>query len=206
MTDDKKLEALSHEWTNSLYSPSSLFEPNSELELGYGMRKGNKSEFVTGLSQYLGSKWSEKDNLGMLNNTAYIVDAMAFIQKYQRFGCTTFKDLQEYYLSKLFSNAPENCQVIHFVGDRYDFGCNVSLKQEERAKREGLSKMYTKTYEPHDNIEVPEWKEFIRKDKNKSSLLQYIEESWLKSYERVPENTMLITGGLSNDPANSQNT
>ena len=64
-----------------------------------------------------------------------VVDAMAFIQRHQHLGSSTFRELQEKYLKQLLNGLPDNCDCIHFVGDRYDVSPAESLKGEEREKR-----------------------------------------------------------------------
>jgi hypothetical protein len=97
-------EAFSHEWT--VYPPS-LFEPNDNVEQGFKMRKGNKSDFLLHLQKDIADIWDEKSALPPIIPTVYIVDAMAFVQWFMNLGATTFGDLEKRYLQKLLQLKPE---------------------------------------------------------------------------------------------------
>jgi hypothetical protein len=197
LDEEKKKEALSHEWTKY---PGSLFEPNADLAMGYGMRKGNKSDYVQALKTYLKDNWPDIDTLPPANrNVAYVVDAMAFIQRHQAFGCPTFEDLQDMYMQRLLQSKPHDCKHVNFVGDRYDISSAKSLKQEEREKRE-INKKTVKEYEPHDALDVPDWKHIGQSSYNKSNLLRYIGESWITRHASLPDDLRIIVGGLLHNP------
>ena len=133
MTDAEKIEVFSHEWTNY---PSSLFEPDHSLDQGFSMRKGNKADYLTAVRASIGNLWTETATLpSITESAALIVDAMAFIQRNQHMGNRTFNELQQKYLKQLMSNRPPNCNLIHFIGNRYDVPPSESLKYEERARR-----------------------------------------------------------------------
>lgn len=53
LTEEKKKEALRHKCTKNL---PSVFGPNKNLEHGYKMKKGNDSDFISGLEDYIGSR------------------------------------------------------------------------------------------------------------------------------------------------------
>jgi len=55
LDEDKKVEAFSHEWMSC---PASLFEPDSSLQQGYAMRKGNKADFLAAIKTSLGTSWT----------------------------------------------------------------------------------------------------------------------------------------------------
>ena len=91
--------AFSHEWTDY---PSSLFEVDPRLAQGFVMRKGNKSDFVAVLIAE-----AEQDVVLQLPSlpqsdlyTVYLVDTMAFVNKYQKMGAKTFGELPQLYLRK----------------------------------------------------------------------------------------------------------
>ena len=130
----------------------------------------------------------------------YIIDAMAFIQKYKSFGCTTFKDLKEMYLDKIIRFKPTDCTIVNFVGDRYDFDPSVILKQEEREKRGQSGSCAMKEYEPHDILEVPDWDLISKHMQNKANLLDYIGRSWMKNNTTLPADLKIVIGGLLKDP------
>ena len=118
MTDAEKIKVFSHEWTNY---PSSLFEPDHNLDQRFSMRKGNKADYLTAIRASVGNVWTETATLPLTAESAVlIVDAMTFIQRNQHMGSTTFNELQQKYPKQLMSNRPLNCNLIHFVEDRYD--------------------------------------------------------------------------------------
>jgi len=143
----------------------------SSLPQGYGMRKGNKADFVVGLPKELGESWIEKDQIPTFPHSSHFIsDMMAFIHHYRNLDCTTFQELQEKYLAIMLATKPTNCDSISVVGNRYDVDPSKSLKLEERLKRDksaGLSK----TYDIQDRLPIPHWKNFIANNANKAALL-----------------------------------
>ncbi|XP_060776579.1 uncharacterized protein LOC132886053 [Neoarius graeffei] len=129
-----------------------------------------------------------------------VVDAMAFIQRYQHLGSSTFYELQGNYLRQLLEMLPDQCDCIHFVGDRYDFSPAESLKGEEREKRMKTCPSKMKEYKPHDTLPVPEWKGFIHNPRNKANLLNYLGEAWTAQNKSLPAGCTLILGGVFCDP------
>ena len=107
-----------------------------------------------------------------------VVDAKAFIQRYQHLGSSTFHELQGKYLRQLLGILPDKCDCIHFVGDRYDVSPAESLKGEEREKRMKTCPSKMKEYKPHDTLPIPEWKGFIHNPLNKANLLNHMGEAW----------------------------
>ena len=197
---EKKVEVFSHEWTSC---PSSLFEADPSLDQGYTMRKGNKADYLAAIQTALGGTWIQKDVLPSSTSNSpvvMLVDAMAFIQKYQHLGSGTFYDLQEKYLKLLLSIIPDNCNCVHFVGDRYDVSPELSLKGEERDRRSKISCSRMREYKPHDMLAIPDWKSFVHNPLNKSNLLNYMGESWTSKHTLLPAGFMLILGGVFRDP------
>ena len=95
--DESKLDAFCHEWAQY---PTSLFEPDNRSPQGYSMRKGTKSDYLAALYS-LNSEHDAilKDKLANAQlQTVYIIDAMAFIQRFQTLGAKTFQQLSELYL------------------------------------------------------------------------------------------------------------
>lgn len=199
LDEGKKLAAFTHEWTAY---PSSLFEPDPHLEQGYGMRKGNKSDYLAALKKFLGESWRETDKLPPSESNeqcCLVVDAMAFLQRYQRLDCDCFNDLERKYQERILTMMSGGYTCVHFVGDRYDVSLERSLKGEEREKREKTHQR-SKEYEPRGALMLPEWNMFIQNPQNKANLLNYIGESWLNNHARIPANCMMILGGLFRDP------
>ena len=67
------------------------------------------------MKENVAEHWEEKVDTPSGQSVVYIIDAMAFIQKHQRFGCTTFHELQEAYLDKIIRCRPKNCTIINVV-------------------------------------------------------------------------------------------
>ena len=142
------------------------------------MRKGNKADYLTAVRASIGNLWTETATLpSITESAALIVDAMAFIQRNQHMGNRTFNELQQKYLKQLMSNRPPNCNLIHFIGNRYDVPPSESLKYEERARREKSGKGKSKEYQPYDAVPVLEWKNFMQNPNNKANLLNFLGES-----------------------------
>lgn len=81
-------EAFSHEW---IEYPPSLFEPDSSISLGYEMRKGVKSDYLCQLLKEVEGTLKQHINLPSSDLQAtYLVDAMAFVQRFQNLGAKTF--------------------------------------------------------------------------------------------------------------------
>ena len=198
LDEDKKIEVFSHEWTSF---PASLFEPDPSLDQEYGMRKGNKADYLAAMKTSLADLWREEDTLPPSSKpVVMVIDAMAFIQRHQHLGSRTFHELQEKYLKKLLNSISDNCDCIHFVGDRYDVSPAESLKSEEREKRMKTFHSKMKDYKPHDTLIIPEWKSYIYNPVNKANLLNYIGEAWAAKHKSLPARCTLILGGIFSDP------
>ncbi|KAG1668451.1 hypothetical protein GQR58_017873 [Nymphon striatum] len=108
-------------------------------------------------------------------DAVYVVDAMAFIQRFNTLGSSTFGQLQERYREKLLNTKPRHCTEVHFVGDQYDFGLK-SLKGDERQRRE--SNINLPEYVPADSIKIPDWKTLLSNPCNKTNMLSYLASRW----------------------------
>jgi len=113
-------------------------------------------------------------------------------------GSTTFSELRQKYLKQLMSNRPPNCNLIHFVGDRYDLPPSENLKYKKRARREKSGKRKSKEYQPYDALPVPEWKNFMQNPNNKANLMNFLGESW--AHQNFPSGCTLILGSVFKDP------
>lgn len=187
LTEEGKIEAFSYEWCKY---PPCLFEPDKNDNAEYRMRKGNKADFLDTLQHKVSDTWEPLKVLPPSDFTpVYIIDAMAFVQRFQTLGASVFSQLQERYKEKIFKMKPANCSQVHFVTDRYDFG-QMSLKGDERLRREGGSSALE--YVPTDNMKIPGWNVFVSNPKNKTNLLAYITSSWTES--PLPEGLSLTIG------------
>ena len=92
--------------------------------------------------------------------TSYVIDAMAFIQRFQTLDAKTFQQLSELYLHKSLYLKPPGCSVVHVGGDRYDIPDDVSLKCDEQLH--GNQAKFSPEYIPVDNIEIPDWNAFLK--------------------------------------------
>ncbi|KAG1655757.1 hypothetical protein GQR58_024336 [Nymphon striatum] len=90
LSDEARTEAFSYEW---LEYPPSLFEPEKN---GYSMRKGCKSTYLSTLQAEVADSWEPfKELPPSAADAVYVVDAMAFIQRFNTLGSSTFGQLQE---------------------------------------------------------------------------------------------------------------
>lgn len=192
MEEDKKVEVFSHEQTCCI---ASLFEPDPYLGQDYAICKGNKADYLDAIKTSLGTSWVAKDRLPSSDKpVVMVIDIMAFIQRHQNIGSSTFHELQTKYLTKLLSSIPDNYDCIHFVGDRYDFSPDESLKVEERQKRIKICPNKMKEFKPHDTLAMPEWKSFVHNPLPlyKANLLNYIGKSWVTLNKSLPAGCTLI--------------
>ncbi|KAJ8048861.1 hypothetical protein HOLleu_01341 [Holothuria leucospilota] len=104
LDEDKKVDVFSHEWTSC---PSSMFVPDPSLDQGYAMREGNKSDYLVAVKTLLDKSWRQEDVLPSSDMSGVmIVNAMAFIQRHQHLGSSTFHELQEKYLKHIRKICP----------------------------------------------------------------------------------------------------
>ena len=193
---ESKLDAFSHEWAQY---PTTLFEPDNRSPQGNSMRKETKSDYLAALcSLNSGHDAILKDSLASSQlQTVYVIDAMAFIQRFQTLGAKTFQQLSELYLQNNLHLKPTGCSVVHFVGDRYDIPDDVSLKCDERLRRN--QSKFSHEYIPVDNIEIPDWNALLRNPLNKGHILHYLSSSWCQNNRLLPEGLHLFLGGTFND-------
>ncbi|KAG1713897.1 Protein O-mannose kinase [Nymphon striatum] len=185
LSDEARTEAFSYEWLE--YLPS-LFEPEKN---GYSMRKGCKSTYLSTLQAEVADSWEPLKELPpSAADAVYVVDAMAFIQRFNTLGSSTFGQLQERYREKLLNMKPRHCTEVHFVGDQYDFGLK-SLKGDERQKRE--SNINLPEYVPADIMKIPDWKTLLSNPCNKTNMLSYLASRWSQE-ESWPAGFCLVLG------------
>ncbi|KAG1695930.1 Glycine receptor subunit alpha-2 [Nymphon striatum] len=101
--------------------------------------------------------------------------AMAFIQRFNTLGSSTFGQLQERYRDKLLNMKPRHCTEVHFVGDQYDFELK-SLKCDERQRQE--SNINLPEYVPADSMKIPDWKTLLSNPCNRTNMLSYLASRW----------------------------
>ncbi|KAG1681421.1 hypothetical protein GQR58_011876 [Nymphon striatum] len=170
LSDEARTEAFSYE---CLEYPPSLFEPEKNR---YSMRKGCKSTYLSTLQAEVADSWEPLKELPpSAADAVYVVDAMAFIQRLNTLGSSTFGQLQERYREKLLNMKPRHCTEVHFVGDQYDFGLK-SLKGDERQRQE--SNINLPEYVPADSMKIPDWKTLLSNPCNKTNMLSYLASCW----------------------------
>lgn len=189
--DEVRLQAFCHEWTDY---PASLFEPDHRSPQGFSMRKGNKADYLSAIYNYIGNGFKNVDRLADSDlKTVYAIDAMAFIQRFQTLGAKTFRELSASYLHKLIELKPVGCDIVHFVGDRYDIPDDVSLKCDERLRRD--QSKFSPEYIPFGNLDIPDWNSMLKNPVNKGNLLNYLATSWSQNTHEFPEGFNLVLGG-----------
>ena len=185
--------AFSHEWTEY---PSSLFEVDPRKEIGYAMRKGTKSDFLSELIEQanldLPSELPESDM-----STVILVDFMAFVNRFQTLGAPTFDEMNRRYVDKLIRSKPGNCNCVNIVGDRYDFDERHSLKGDERHRRNqtGTGRVFL----PSRTLDVPDWRLLIGNSQNKANIQNFIASCLEEDYESLPDGLTFILGGMMED-------
>ena len=184
LSDEGRIEAFSHEW---LEYPPALFDHDDNNK--FIMWKGTKVDFFNTI-QSEASGWEALTELPpTVSPTIYVIDALAFIQRYQTLTAVTFGELQELYIRKIMTRKPAKCNEVHFIGDRYDFGV-MSLKGDERQRR-GIGKT-SPEYVPADNLKIPDWKTFLSNPQNKTNQLKYLSACWAKS--SLPDGFTMVLG------------
>ena len=183
LSDEGRIDAFSHEW---LEYPPALYDHDGHNNC-FVMRKGTKADFFDKIQSEVSEWETVKELPPKASPTIYVIDAMAFIQRYQTLGVSTFGELQESYRRKLMAIKPAGCNKVHFVGDQYDFGV-MSLKGDERQRRG--SRKTSSEYVPADTLKIPDWKTFLSNPSNKTNLLKYLSESWSKS--TVPDGITIV--------------
>ncbi|KAG1684653.1 hypothetical protein GQR58_009370 [Nymphon striatum] len=173
LSDEAPTEAFSYEW---LEYPPLLFEPEKN---GYSMRKGCKSTYLSTLQAEFADSWEPLKELPpSAADAVYVVDAMAFIQRFNTLGSSTFGQLQERYREKLLNMKPRHCTEVHFVGDQYDFGLK-SLKGDERQRRESNINLPEYVLAVlADSMKIPDWKTLLSNPCNKTNMLSYLASRW----------------------------
>ena len=197
--DETRKAAFSHEWINY---PSSLFEVDPRVPLGYSMRKGTKSDFLSTLKGFAAPEGSPSSSLPHSSMpTVFLVDAMAFVNRFQYLGAKTFSEAIQRSIRRILSLKPTNCSFVNIVGDRYDFGDDKSLKADERHRRK-QSEM-SREYHPASALSVPEFKSFMKNPKNKANYLDFLSTYLCDNKNLIPEDVTIFLGGTFQDPGNT---
>ena len=187
--------AFSYEW--KAY-PSSLFEVDPRVEQGYAMRKGAKSDYLTALTSLVTPEVSQPSSLPVSNlRSVFLVDAMAFVNRFQYLGAKTFADITQRYVKRILSLMPSNCTCVNVVGDRYDIGEDKSLKGDERQRRNQSEQ--SREFHPSNALPVPDFKMLMKNPRNKANLLEFVTESLCVDKQMIPENVTFILGGTSRE-------
>ena len=192
--NETRKQAFSHEWTAY---PLSLFDVDCKIEAGFSMRKGCKSNFLTSLMLEAGIEEDISQPTTLPDSslqTVYLIDMMAFVNRFQHFSSKTFSELFNSYLQHILQMKPASCSCINIVGDRYDVDCGYSVKTYERQRRGQTEK--SKEFCVSSNIDIPEWKQFMANPKNKANLLHFLYCSLCESSGELPDEITFILGGM----------
>ena len=122
---------------------------------------------------------------------------MAFIQRFNTLGAKTFRKLSDSYLQKFLNIKPTGCEIVHFVGDRYDIPDDVSLKCDERLRRD--QSKFSPKYISVDYLDIPDWNSMLKNPVNKGHLLHYLSSTWCQNHLTLPDRFSLVLGGTFND-------
>lgn len=129
------------------------------VQEGYRMRKDTKSYYLTALKTLISPEFAPLATLPSSGlPTVFLVDAMAFVNRYQYLATKTFDEVSRLYVRNMLNLKPSRCTYLHFVGDRYDFGEEKSLKGDERHRRDQSEK--SREYHPSSFLPVPDFKSF----------------------------------------------
>ena len=193
--EQTRKKAFSHEWTNY---PSSLFEVDPRVPQGYCMRKGSKSDFLSALKNSIAPESTPLHSLPDSSvQTAFLVDAMAFVNRYQFLGAKTFDEAAKLSIRCILNLKPSHCSLVNIIGDRYDFGENKSIKTDERQRR---NNSVSREFQPAETLLVPEFKMFLKNQMNKANYLDFLTSYLLRNKDIIPRGVKFIFGGTSKDP------
>lgn len=92
---------------------------------------------------------------------------------------------------------PTTCTCINIVGDRYDTDGAHRVKTYE-GQRRGQTKE-TKEFCVSNNLDVPEWKQFMVNPKNKANLLHFLYCSLCENSGELPDGVTFILGGMDHE-------
>ena len=73
------------------------------------------------------------------NPVVTLVNVMTFIQNYQHLESSTFHELKDKYIKLHLSIIPDNCNCVHFVGDRYNVSSELGFQVEESKRKSKIS-------------------------------------------------------------------
>ena len=183
-SEEQTIEAaFSQEWT--AYR-SSLFEVDPRVEQGYAMRKGAKSDYLTALMSLVTPEVSQPSSPPALNlQSVFLVDAMAFVNRFQYLGAKTFADITQRYIRRILSLMRPNCTCVNVVGDRYDIGEDTSLKGDERQRRNQSEQF--REFHPSNALPVPDFKMLMKNPRNKANVLEFLTESLCVDKQIIPK-------------------
>lgn len=100
-------------------------------------------------------------------STVFLIDAMAFVNRFQSLGAKTFGDLLDQYVEKILQLKPRSSKCVNVVGDRYDVDDAHSLKGDERLLRNQTE--HAREFCVASSLEVPDWKLLMQNPKNKKT-------------------------------------
>lgn len=158
------------------------------------MRKCQKSQLMVEIEKDIKTLETEKHAEGV--HCAYVIDAMALIQKMKPTSYQTFGDYGQKLLKKVKSNL-EQYDRVDLVFDRYDG--EKSIKNIERFKRGATS--FGEVIIHSENTPIPNWRRFVSCEKNKTRLCNFLVNYICERSSEIEK--MLVLGGGSPDPTKS---
>lgn len=127
----------------------------------------------------------------------YIVDAIAFNQRFGPLKVITFEELAGQYLHNILMMKPSGCDCIHFAGIRYDFVHTENLKHEERQRR---AKFFCRAeVVMADHTDSSRWHTFIENAQNKANLLHFLTTYCSQYHTDIPSRFVLILEGMEKE-------
>ena len=173
-------------------------EENFLKSIGFFMKNGGIEElltdYLTDLMSLVTPEVFQPSSLPASNlRSVFLVDAMAFVNRFQYLGAKTFADITQ----RILSLMPSNCTCVNVVGDRYDIGEDKSLKGDERQRRNQSEQ--SREFHPSNVLPVPDFKMLMKNPRNKANLLEFETESLCVDKQMIPENVTFILGGTSRE-------
>ena len=154
------------------------------------MRKTKKSDLAAVLQCYA----STETDLESCSSSAFIVDGMAKLQSISEKCFKTFEDIGKLIMRNIIFLLRDNKTVV-YIFDRYDV--KLSIKQMERQRR-GNSE--APVYKISAGRNVPNYKLFMKNNKNKAQLANFVSNYVRHHKHLIPEGRSVILAGALDNP------
>lgn len=144
------------------------------------------------MAAVLESYASTETVLESCRSSAFIVDGMAKFQSISEKCFKTFEDIGKLIMKNIIFLLRENKTVV-YIFDRYDV--KQSIKQMERQRRLNSEALVYKISASRD---MPNYKLFMKNDKNKAQLANFVPNYVRHHKHLIPEGRSVILGALDN--------